>query len=211
LAKGVVVYGAGGHGKVVAEILTVSGYTVMGFVDDAPARVGSSIGDLPVFAAAEWLGWHPDAEVAMGIGDNPARQRAALRVKQNRGSLITVVHPRAIFSRTAKIGDGAVIMPGVVLNADCEIGDGAIVNTGAIVEHDVKVGHYAHLSPNCTLGGGALIGDCTHIGIGASVLPQKRVGANCVIGAGAVVIDDIPDNSVAYGIPAKVNVQTEKG
>jgi acetyltransferase-like isoleucine patch superfamily enzyme len=61
------------------------------------------------------------------------------------------------------------------------------------------------------LGGGALIGDCTHIGIGASVLPQKRVGANCVIGAGAVVIDDIPDNSVAYGIPAKVNVQTEKG
>src|SRR5579864_8323053 len=118
LSKGVVVYGAGGHGKVVADLLAVSGYTIMGFIDDDPALVGATIIGVPVSAAADWLGWHPDAEVALGIGDNQARDHAALCIKQHRGSLLTVVHPAAIISRSAKIGDGTVIMPGVVLNAD---------------------------------------------------------------------------------------------
>ena len=204
LSKGVVVYGAGGHGKVVADLLAVSGYTIMGFIDDDPALVGATIIGVPVSAAADWLGWHPDAEVALGIGDNQARDRAALCIKQHRGSLLTVVHPAAIISRNAKIGDGTVIMPAVVLNADSEVGEGAIINTGAIVEHDVTVARYAHLSPNCTTGGGAHIGAYTQIGMGASVLPLKRVGANCVIGAGSVVADDIPDDSIAFGIPAKI-------
>lgn len=202
--KRVVVYGAGGHGKVVAEVLTASGYAVMGFLDDDPVAIGTTNLEFPVFAVAEWLASHQEAEVALGIGDNHDRERGALRIKESGGSLITAVHPAAVISGTAKLAEGVVVMAGAVLNAECEIGKGAIVNSGAIVEHDVKVGSYAHLSPNCTTGGGAQIGSYTLVGMGASVLPLKKVGTDCTIGAGAVVVNDIPDNCVAFGVPAKI-------
>jgi sugar O-acyltransferase (sialic acid O-acetyltransferase NeuD family) len=198
-----VVYGAGGHGKVVAEILTISGQSVNGFIDDNPALAGTSVIGVPVFAAIDWLHLHSAASVALGIGDNRARERSASLVKRHGCKLVIAVHPAAVVSRSAKIAEGTAIMPTAVLNPDCEIGEGAIINSGAIVEHDVRVDRYAHLSPNCAIAGGAQIGAYSHIGIGASVLPLKRVGANCIVGAGAVVIDDIADNQMVYGVPAK--------
>ncbi|PYY15192.1 MAG: acetyltransferase [Acidobacteria bacterium] len=200
----IVVYGAGGHGKVVAEVLAACGQKIEGFIDDKVSLAGSKVFDLPVFAAAEWLRSHSGAQVALGIGDNVARERAANRIKQNGCALLTVVHPSAVVARSARIDEGAAIMPVAVLNPDCEIGEGAIINTGAIVEHDVRIGRFAHLSPNSATGGGAQIGSYAHIGMGASVLPLQRVGARSVIGAGAVVVSDIPEGEIAYGIPAKV-------
>jgi len=201
-----VVYGAGGHGKVVAEILGAMDLRVEGFIDDDSRLSGSSVLSLPVFAASQWLRTHSGASVALGIGDNLAREQAALRVKQHDCRLTAAIHPAAVVAKSARIGEAVAIMAAAVLNADCNIGEGAIVNTGAIVEHDVRIGQYAHLSPNCATGGGAFVGDYSHIGMGASVLPLKRVGANCVIGAGAIVIDDIADGQTAYGVPAKVRL-----
>ena len=201
----VVVYGTGGHGKVVAESLSASGRMPIGFIDDNPALLGKIVMGLPVFVADEWLRSHPGSEVALGIGNSHARDRAAQRIKSHGCRLLIAIHPSAIIAISARIGDGATIMPAAVLNPDCEIGEGAIINTGAIVEHDVRVGRYAHLSPRCTTGGGAQIGAYAEVGIGASVLPLKRVGANCVIGAGAVVIDDIADGRTASGIPARIH------
>lgn len=201
-----VVYGAGGHGKVVAEALTASGYSVHGFIDDNAALSGATVFGLPVFLAEEWLRAHSACRVALGIGDNHARERAALRVRGHEGNLVIAIHPSAVVAKSARIAEGAVIMPAAVLNPDCEIGEGAIVNSGAIVEHDVRIGRYAHLSPKCATGGGSQIGAYAHIGMGANVLPLKKIGANSLVGAGAIVIDDIPENQVAFGIPARIHV-----
>ena len=203
-----VVYGAGGHGKVVAEILTISGQSVNGFIDDNPSLTGTSVVGIPVFAAIDWLQLHSGASVALGIGDNRTRERSAVFVKRYGCKLAIAVHPAAAVARSAKIAGGTAIMPSAVLNPDCEIGEGAIINSGAIVEHDVRVDRYAHLSPNCAIAGGAQIGAYSHIGMAASVLPLKRVGVNCIVGAGAVVIDDIADNQVVFGVPAKVHYCT---
>src|SRR5581483_8944837 len=183
-----VVYGAGGHGKVVAEILFASGRRVAGFLDDNPALNGSSVLDLPVFAAAEWLQWNPRAYVALGIGNNAQRENASHQVRKFGGTLVVAIHPTAAVARSAKIAEGVVIMPGAALNPDCQVGEGAIINTGAIVEHDVRIGRYAHLAPRCVTGGAASVGDFAQFGMGAVVLAGKRIGQNAVIGAGAVVI-----------------------
>lgn len=205
MTETIVVYGAGGHGKVVAEILIACGRRLQGFIDDSVSLRGSSVLGVPVFSADEWLRSHPQASVALGVGINVAREQVALRIKHGGATVLTVIHPGAFVAQSARIAKGAAIMPGAVLNADCDIGEGAIINSGAIVEHDAKVGRYAHMSPKSAAGGGAQIADYANIGMGASVLPSKRVGTNCVIGAGAIVTSDIPDDQLAYGIPAKVH------
>ena len=202
------VYGAGGHGKVVAEILLARRQQIAGFLDDNPTLSGSAALGFPVFLATEWLQKNAGANVALGIGNNSQREHVANQLTKFGGKLITAIHPSAIVASTAAIGCGVVIMPAAVLNPDCHVAGGAIINTGAIVEHDVKVGRYAHLAPGCVIGGGAEIGDFAQIGIGAIVLPGRRIGNRAVIGAGAVVIEDIPPSTVAYGVPARVHSHT---
>ena len=202
--KNMVVYGAGGHGKVVAEILAAMGHTVRGFIDDDVELCGKTILGLRVFEAGEWLKANSGSQIALGIGDNYAREKAACSVREYGCALLPALHPAATVSKSAMLRDGVVVMAGAVLNAECRIEPGAIINTGAIVEHDVRISCYAHISPNATLGGGSQIGTHSHIGMSASVLPLKIVGADCIVGAGAVVIDDIPDGQIAYGIPARV-------
>lgn len=207
MSKAIAVYGAGGHGKVVAEILLACGHRLQAFIDDNVSLRGSSVLGLPVFPANEWLRSHGQARVALGIGINVAREQVAMRIRHSGCTVLTIIHPGAFVARSANIAEGAVVMPGAVLNADCGIGDGVIINSGAIVEHDAQIGRYAHMSPNSAAGGGAQIAAYAHIGMGASILPLKRVGINCVIGAGAIVTSDIPDNQLAYGIPAKVHTK----
>lgn len=202
-----VVYGAGGHGKVVAEILLAGGQQFAGFLDDNPTLAGSAVLSFPIFLATEWIEKNRGARVALGIGNNSRREEAAQQITRLGGKLISAIHPSAIVAHSAAIGSGVVIMPAGVLNADCHIADGVIINTGAIVEHDVKVGRYAHIAPRCVTGGGVEIGDFAQIGIGAIVLPGKRIGEHAVIGAGAVVAEDIPADAVAYGVPARVHCE----
>lgn len=205
MGEPLVVYGAGGHGKVVAEILLAGGQQIAGFLDDNPALSGSRVLDFPVFRAAEWLEKNASARVALGIGNNSQRERAAQQITRFGCKLITAIHSSATIARSARVGCGVVIMASAVLNSECHIGDGVIINTGAIVEHDVKINRYAHLAPRCVTGGGVEISDFAQIGIGAVVLPGKRIGAHAVIGAGAVVTDDIPPNVVVSGVPARAH------
>ncbi len=205
MSEPLVVYGAGGHGKVVAEILLAGRQEIAGFLDDNPALSGSLVLGLPIFRAAEWLGKNAGARVALGIGNHAQREHAAQQITRLGGELITAIHPSAIIAGSARVGSGVVILPAAVLNPDCRIADGVIINTGAIVEHDVKIGRYAHIAPRCVTGGGVEIGDFAQIGIGAIVLPGKRIGKHAVIGAGAVVTEDIPDNVIASGVPARIH------
>jgi sugar O-acyltransferase (sialic acid O-acetyltransferase NeuD family) len=201
-----VVYGASGHGKVVADILRATGVLVEGFIDDDPAR-GPELSDLKVLGDANWLreysASHPIA-VALGIGDNFARCMVAKRCSAAGIRLLIAVHPSATVSPSAKISPGVVVMAQAVINADAAIGSGTIVNTGAIVEHDCRVGDFAHLSPNAAIGGHVHVGDYSWLGIGSSVIPGIKIGTGSIVGAGATVIGDVDDWVVTVGSPARI-------
>ena len=202
------IYGASGHGKVVADILLSNvNVNLVGFVDDRKELTGTTVLGLPVLGNGEWLGRkaaRSRAAVALGVGDNRTRQLLAERCLGWGIEIITTIHPTASVSRSARLGRGTVVMASAVINPDARIGLGVIVNTCAVVEHDVVIEDYAHISPNATMGGGSCLGAFSHLGLGASVLPCVVIGSSTVVGAGAVVVKNLPDGVVAVGIPARV-------
>jgi sugar O-acyltransferase (sialic acid O-acetyltransferase NeuD family) len=205
VSRRVAVLGAGGHGKVVADVALCAGMEVVAFLDDAPAKAGTSIWGIPVVA---WDRFVVDessrgSAIALAFGDNRARQRSAERVRAAGLGVATLVHPGAAVARTARLGAGTVVMAGAAVNPDADVGDGCIVNTGAVVEHDCVIGDFAHLSPNAALGGGVKLGARTHLGLGAVALPLVRIGADVRIGAGAVVHRDVADGLTVVGVPAQ--------
>jgi sugar O-acyltransferase (sialic acid O-acetyltransferase NeuD family) len=202
----VVVYGASGHGKVVADILCACGIGVKGFIDDDPQKFGDGSG-LKVLGNAEWLAIraaHEPFAVALGVGDNFCRLTIAERCVKMNVQLLTAIHPSATIAASARISPGAVIMAHAVVNADAVIGRGVIINTAAIVEHDCEVGNFAHLSPKVAIGGHVQVGDFSWLGIGSNVIPNIKVGTGSIIGAGATVLQDVNDWVVAVGTPARI-------
>jgi sugar O-acyltransferase (sialic acid O-acetyltransferase NeuD family) len=202
------VYGAGGHGKVVADVLRAAKRPIAGFLDDSARRCQVSLLGLPVLDARQWMSRIEacnEIGVALGIGDNRARKEVADLCRCSGFKIVTAVHPAAVLSLAARIGPGTVVMPLAVVNADARIGSGVIINTGAVIEHDCVISDYAHISPNAVLGGRVRVGSFAHLGLGAAVLPGVSVGSRSIIGAGAVVVRDIPDDVVAMGVPARVS------
>ncbi len=193
-----VIYGAGGHGTVVADAATLAGYRVVGFLDDreqnalAPAELLLSQND-PALAGANFM---------PAIGDNAARASVMKKIEQLGGTVVNVVHPAAALSPSAKLGHGVYVAPQAVVNAHAVVGDGCIINSAAVVEHHGTLGDFAHLAPGAVLGGAVTIGDHTLIGLGARVLPQRTVGDRCVVGAGAVVTRDFDSDLLLVGVPA---------
>lgn len=201
------IYGASGHGKVVAEIALALGHLVSGFIDDDPSMVSKHVLGLPICGGFEWLvrsAQHSKVIVGLGIGDNRERYRIGQQCRRHDIPLITLIHPSALISPSAVIGNGTVVMARVVVNAEARIGDGVIINTGSIVEHDCGVGEYAHLSPVSVMGGASSLGAMSWLGMGAAIIHRVSVGASSVVGAGAVVIHDLPDTVVAVGVPARI-------
>ena len=184
------IYGASGHGKVVADVAKSAGYKEIVFLDDNGELKFSP--DLPKFP------------VIIAIGDNKIRANLQKKVESFGFEIATLIHETAVISPSAKIGCGVVIMPNVVVNADAIIGDGVILNSACIIEHDCVIGEFSHISPNSALAGGVEVGEFSHIGLGSSVIQKIKIGKNCVIGAGSAVIKDIENFSLAVGVPAKV-------
>ncbi len=209
----VFVYGASGHGKVVADILFArKDLRLAGFVDDQPELQSTSVLSLPVCGDGRWLQQEASKmpiAVALGIGDNLARQRVAQKCFDWGVELVTLVHPTATVSESAQLGLGTVVMAQAVINPDASTGTGVIVNTGAVVEHDVKIGDFAHVSPNAAMGGTSRLGKFSHLGIGAVVIQGVSIGVRTIVGAGAVVTKDIPDRVVAFGVPARIHRSLE--
>ncbi|MDH7602741.1 MAG: acetyltransferase [Armatimonadota bacterium] len=199
--KAIYIYGAGGHGAVVAEIAHLLGYDILGFVDDNSALTGKSVLDWKVLGTGDLI---PDgATVALGIGDNVTRAALTQRARDRKWSLPVLVHPSAIISPSAVLGAGTVVMAQVAVNARARIGEACILNTSCSVDHDCSIGCAVHIAPGVRLAGSVTVGDRTLVGIGSCARPGVCIGCDCIIGAGSVVVCDIPDYCVAYGNPAR--------
>lgn len=213
----ILIWGAGGHGKVVADVARALGYTVVGYVDADPARLGRVVepGGAEVVLMEEQFLTRlreggtdlPADTLALAIGSNEVR----LDRLREAGDLSFPVlsHPTATISPSARIGRGTVVMPRAVINANARIGEGVIVNTSAIIEHDCVIGDGAHISPGAVLAGGVHVGAGSWVGAGAVVIQGVRIGANVVVGAGAVVIRDLTDGVTAVGVPARPVLLTD--
>lgn len=200
------ILGAGGHGKVVAEAAFVSGpWKEIAFLDGRFPELLRAL-DWPVIGndaeANRFMPGYP--EIFVAIGDNRLRIRF-IESFQNAGfKLPAVVHPMSWVSPSARIGAGSVLVATSVLNAEAVIGQGCIVNTGATVDHNCSIGDGVHVSPGAHIGGDAVIGPRTWIGIGAAIRHGVKIGADVIVGAGAAVVEDLPDGVTAVGVPAKV-------
>ena len=195
------IFGAGGHGRVVLDALRLLGREPDGFIDDNEQL--TDVSGLPVYRRS-MLTDGSGAVVYHGIGRIDIRREAGAFLRSLGIEAASVIHPMAVVSPDAVVDAGSVILAGAIVNTGAHLGEGVIINSGAIVEHDCKVGAWAHLSPNSCIGGAANVGESAWIGLGSSVLHEKSVGANSILGAGSVATTDIPENVTAVGVPARV-------
>lgn len=190
------IVGAGGHGKVVADVAALCGYERIVFVDPYwPER--SVNGRWPVVSDTLL---DDGSDVFCAYGSNALRAETFEKLDLSRSPVL--VHPAAIISTSVSIGAGTLVMPGAVINADSQIGRGVILNTGCSVDHDCALGDFVHVSPGARLAGGVKIGSGTWVGISAAIIQNIFIGRNVVVGAGAAVVSNVPNNLVVGGVPA---------
>jgi sugar O-acyltransferase (sialic acid O-acetyltransferase NeuD family) len=199
-------FGAGGHGRVVYDVIErQTRYEVVVVLDDAAERAGTlfAIPVTPGSRVPELARAGPRMGI-VAIGDNRQRAGVVRRLAAAGLGFVTAVDPSAQIGRDVTLGPGTVVMPGVVVNVGTRIGTHVILNTSCSVDHDCRIESVAHLAPGVRLGGQCTVGEATHVGIGASVIQGIRIGARVTVGAGAAVVADLPDDVVAVGVPARV-------
>lgn len=189
--KKILVFGAGGHSKVILDIIAQQGgYEVEAIITpEHEEAVGDTQAEYAVIA----------------IGSNAARAEItekALRLKP-RLKFAILVHPRATVAPDVTLGPGTVVMAGAVINSGTRIGQHVIINTSSSVDHDCQIGDFASIAPGAHLAGGVTVEDHSLVGIGACVIERVKIGGRTIIGAGSVVVSDIPESVVAFGNPCK--------
>jgi sugar O-acyltransferase (sialic acid O-acetyltransferase NeuD family) len=203
--------GAGGHSKVVIEIIQLANeFEIVGLLDADEQKAGTEVLGIRVLGDDSLL---PQVfergvrHVFMGLGslgDTNVRRALYEKVCAIGFDVISAIHPRAVVSEFARLGAGATIMASAVVNPGSVIGTNVIINTGAIVDHDCVVGNHVHVASGACLSGGVRVGNGSHIGAGAVIRQSLSIGNNSVVGAGSVVVQDVPDNVTVIGVPAKI-------
>lgn len=200
--------GAGGHARVLIDIIELLGGHVEGLLA-APDYKETSFAGIPI------LGTDDDLEalsrsglrhafIALGTTQtSPKRQDLHQRCKDLGLTLPILQHPSAIIARNVHLGEGSQLLPGSIVNPGTQLGEGCLINTGALIEHDCTLEPFVHCAPGAVLGGGVSVGARTHIGLGARVIQGIRIGRDVTVGAGALVIRDVPDGACVVGVPAK--------
>jgi sugar O-acyltransferase (sialic acid O-acetyltransferase NeuD family) len=206
----IIIIGASGHGKVLADIVEQEGrYRLAGFVD-ATVPAGTEFFGYPVLGREKDL---PGLAEKMGlggclvaVGDNWSRMQCVVKVKGLAPELpfVSTVHPSARIARGAVVGAATAVMAGAVLGPDVRVGEFCIVNTGACLDHDGVMEDFSSLAPGVVAGGNVRIGTGSAVSLGVRLIHGVTVGAHSVVGAGATVLEDIPDRVLAHGTPARV-------
>jgi sugar O-acyltransferase (sialic acid O-acetyltransferase NeuD family) len=202
------ILGAGGHAKVVIDIVErMNAHRIAGVFDDDPSKWGTHVLGHRVLGGIDdfLLNWRSRcAGAVLGIGNNRVRRILHRKLREAGFVPTTAVHPTAAVARDVEVGDGTVVMALAAVNPGCRIGPGTVINTSASVDHDCILGECVFIAPGARLGGNIRVGDLSLIGTGASIIPGRTVGRNAIVGAGAVVITDIPDDVTVVGVPAHV-------
>jgi sugar O-acyltransferase (sialic acid O-acetyltransferase NeuD family) len=212
----IVMYGAGGHGREILDLLEAinaerEAYEILGFVDDLPERGGTMVAGLPVLGSREWLSRNPSVAVVLAIGAPEIRARKAAWLEENGFELPALVHPTASVSRTSVMGHGSILMRGSSVSVDVQVGAFANINQMCCVGHDCRLGRFATLGGGVVLAGNVAVDEGAQLGVGAVARPGVVVGAWSMVGAGAAVVSAIEPDSVSVGVPARVIRRREPG
>jgi len=204
----IIIAGAGGHGKVVLDILRAAGtHRVVGFLDADQGLHGTQVAGLPVLGHLNLLPKLKGQGISgaiVAIGDNRTRRTYAAKLAAAGFTLVNAIHPSAMISPSAKLGVNVVVAPGVIVCTEASIADSVILNTAATVDHECTIGEASHLSPGVRLAGRVTIEAGVMIGIGACILPCLTIGQGAVVGGGALVRQDVPAHATVVGVPARI-------
>jgi sugar O-acyltransferase (sialic acid O-acetyltransferase NeuD family) len=199
--RSLIVIGAGGHAKMVISTALAAGFEIDQVLDDNPQRWGQAILGATIIGPVAKVGEFQSRPAVIAIGDGVVRQRIA-------GTLdlkwATVTHPFAYVDPSAVLGPGTVVAAGAVVQPGAVVGKHCVINTAASIDHDCRLGDFVTTGPGVHLAGGVAVGDGALLGVGACAKPYCRIGARTIVGAGAAVVSDLPDDVVAYGVPARV-------
>jgi sugar O-acyltransferase (sialic acid O-acetyltransferase NeuD family) len=204
----IVILGAGGHGRVVLDILRVAGtHKPIGFLDANSSLFGRRVDGLEVLGDASMIETLTSKGVKgaiIAIGDNGIRRKYAEFILGLNVPLINAIHPSANIAATANLGKNLVIAAGALVCAHCQIGNSVVLNTGSIVDHESIIANSAHICPGAKLAGRVIVDSGAYVGIGATVIQNIRIGTDAIVGAGAVVIRDVPPAVTVVGVPARI-------
>jgi len=208
VSKEVILVGYSGHAYVAAEALLASGKKLAGYLEKKPLVNNPFNLDYLGFEENEKiLEQLSDFEFFPAIGSNSIRAKVYNLLLKASKTFINAIHPSANISKYTELGSGILICRGSNINPFASIGNGVIINTGAIIEHEGKVADFAHVAPGAVMAGNVSVGAYSFIGANAVIKEGVKVGSNVIIGAGAVVLNDVPDNQIVVGNPAKIIIK----
>lgn len=205
--KKLIIIGAGGHGKVIADIaFNMKRWENILFIDDTNQE--KEILGFPIVGSLkDTKKFIDDADFFIAIGNNNFRSEIIIKLENQGASLATLIHPTAIIGMDVSIGSGTAVMAGVVINSSCSIGRGVILNTGSTIDHDCIVGDFTHISPGVNIAGTVNIGEKTWIGIGSTIRNNIKVGSEVIIGAGSIIVKNINRKGTYFGNPLQKKLE----
>ncbi|HYK74603.1 MAG TPA: acetyltransferase [Pseudoneobacillus sp.] len=197
------IIGASGHGKVVADIaIKMNKWQQIAFLDDNEC-VKKSMGLEVVGKSFDAFNYIENCDLFVGIGNNRIRAKIQNQLKDKGASIPVLIHPKSTIGEQIWLGKGTVVMAGVVINSNTKIGEGCIINTGATIDHDNVIDDFVHISPGAHLAGTVKVGRGSWLGIGTVVSNNIIITSGCKIGAGAVVVKDITEPGTYVGVPVR--------
>lgn len=203
MKKKLIIIGAGGHGKVVADIAQkMNKWKSIAFLDDND-NIKYSMGIKIIGKTSEVSRYITDCDVLVGIGDNSIRRTIQEKLESEVASIPLLIHPSAVIGEKVELGSGTVVMPGVIINSCTKIARGCIINTSATIDHDCLIEDFVHISQGSHLAGTVKVGEESCLGIGSLVSHNVNITSGCKVGAGAVVVNDLTEPGTYFGNPAR--------
>jgi sugar O-acyltransferase (sialic acid O-acetyltransferase NeuD family) len=198
-----IIIGASGHGKVIADIaIKMNKWQSIAFLDDDES-IKTSMGLKVIGKMADAFTYKDEADFFVAIGKNATREKVQGKLMDQGMTVVKLIHPSAVIGTDVEIGMGTVVMAGVVINSSSRIGEGCIINTSSSLDHDNIIEDYVHISPGASLAGTVKVGRGSWIGIGSVISNNVNICSGCKVGAGAVVVKDITEPGTYVGVPVR--------